>query len=145
MTFGGNTLTSVTVVNATTITGTTPSHAAGAVDVVVTNPDAQSGTCTGCYSYVATAPTISNVQVSVAPNKRSATITWSTDIPADSQVEYGTTTAYGAFSPLDGTLVTSHSVTLTGLTRFTTYHYRVYSRNSVGELTMSGDFIFMTR
>ena len=145
VTFGGNTLTSVTVVNATTITGTTPSHAAGAVDVVVTNPDAQSGTCTGCYSYVATAPTISNVQVSVAPNKRSATITWSTDIPADSQVEYGTTTAYGAFSPLDGTLVTSHSVTLTGLTRFTTYHYRVYSRNSVGELTISGDFSFTTR
>ena len=145
VTFGGNTLTSVTVVNATTITGTTPSHAAGAVDVVVTNPDAQSGTCTGCYSYVATAPTISNVQVSVAPNKRSATITWSTDIPADSQVEYGTTTAYGAFSPLDGTLVTSHSVTLTGLTRFTTYHYRVYSRNSVGELTISGDFTFTTR
>src|SRR5207245_8591355 len=77
VTFGGKTLTSVTVVNATTITATTPSHAAGAVDVVVTNPDAQSGTCTSCYSYVATAPTISNVQVTVAPNKRSATITWS--------------------------------------------------------------------
>ncbi len=141
--FGGSALTSVAVVNATTITGTTPSHAAGAVDVVVSNPDAQSGTCPGCYTYVSSAPVISNVQAT--PGRRSAVITWTTDIPADSQVEYGTTTAYGLLSALDSTLVTSHSVTLTGLSRFTTYHYRVDSRNSAGQLASSGDFTFTTQ
>jgi len=145
VTFGGTALTSVTVVNANTINGTTASHAAGAVDVVVRNGDGQSGTCTGCYSYVASPPVISNVQSSVSANRRNATITWTTNIPADGQVEYGTTTGYGSFSPLNGSLVTSHSITLSGLSRGLTYHYRVYSRNSLGELTVSGDFTFTTR
>ena len=144
VTFGGTALTSVTVVNTTTITGTTASHAAGAVDVVVRNPDGQAGTCAGCYSYAASPPVISNVQSSVSPNRKNATITWTTDIPADSQVEYGTSTAYGSFSALNSTLVTGHSVTLTGLSRGTTYHYRIYSRNSLGELTVSGDFTVTT-
>jgi hypothetical protein len=143
VTFGGTALTLVSVVNATTITGTTASHAAGAVDVLVSNPDGQSGKCAGCYTF--TPPVISNVQSSVAPNRRSATITWTTDITADSQVEYGPTTTYGSFSALDSALVTSHSVMLTGLSRGITYHYRVYSRNSLGELTVSGDFTFTTQ
>jgi purple acid phosphatase-like protein len=57
----------------------------------------------------------------------SATITWTTDIASDSQVQYGTTTSYGSMSALNSTLVTSHSVNLTGLTAATTYHYRVIS------------------
>jgi hypothetical protein len=145
VTFGGTAVTSVTVVNASTITGTTASHAAGAVDVVVRNTDGQSGTCAGCFSYVASPPVLSNVQSSVNANRKSATITWTTDIPADSQVEYGTSTAYGTFSALNGSLVTSHSVTLSGLSRGLTYHYRVYSRNSLGELSVSGDVTLTTR
>ena len=43
-----------------------------------------------------------------------ATVTWSTNEAADSQVEYGTSTAYGAASALDPALVTNHTVTLTG-------------------------------
>ena len=48
---GGTSATGVTVVSATTITATTPAHAAGIVDVVVTNPDAQVGTRTGGFTY----------------------------------------------------------------------------------------------
>ena len=48
---GGTSATSVVVVNGTTITAATPSHAAGAVSVVVTNTDAQSGTLTNGYTY----------------------------------------------------------------------------------------------
>jgi hypothetical protein len=51
VTFGGTAATGVTVVNATTITATTAAHAVGAVDVVVTNPDTQSGTLTDGYVY----------------------------------------------------------------------------------------------
>lgn len=55
VTFGGQAATNVVFVNSTTITCTTPAHAAGAVDVVVTNPDTQTGTGPGAFTYVAPA------------------------------------------------------------------------------------------
>ncbi|HUK11970.1 MAG TPA: S-layer homology domain-containing protein, partial [Thermoanaerobaculaceae bacterium] len=51
VTIGGVNATSVSVVNATTITATTGAHAAGSVSVVVQNPDAQSATKTNAYTY----------------------------------------------------------------------------------------------
>ena len=48
---GGTAATGVTVVSSTSITATTPAHAAGAVSVVVTNTDAQSGTLNNGYTY----------------------------------------------------------------------------------------------
>jgi hypothetical protein len=47
----GNFATGVTVVNSTTITCTTPAGAAGAVNVVVTNPDTQFGTLVNGFTY----------------------------------------------------------------------------------------------
>src|SRR5205085_6547285 len=55
------------------------------------------------------------------------TVNWTTNNPASSQVQYGLTTAYGSSSTLDSTMVTSHSVGLTGLSAGTLYHYRVQS------------------
>jgi photosystem II stability/assembly factor-like uncharacterized protein len=60
VTFGGVAATGVVVVSATTITATTPPHAAGTVDVVVTNPDSQSATRAAGYSYFAP-PTLTGV------------------------------------------------------------------------------------
>jgi len=51
LSLGGTAATNVVVSNSTTITATTPAHAAGAVNVVVTNTDSQSGTLTGGYTY----------------------------------------------------------------------------------------------
>ena len=45
-----------------------------------------------------------------------ATITWRTNRPADSQVEYGVTTSYGNVVSLK-TLETDHQMTIFGLTR----------------------------
>ena len=140
-TVGGVALTGMTVTS-TTISGTTGAHAAGVASVVVTNPDTQSASCTCTYSYVAV-PVISNVHTT--PNPTTATVTWTTDVPADSQVQYGTTTTYSSTSALNSTLVTSHSVKLGGLTRLTTYHYRVLSRNAAGTLAVSGDYTFITK
>ena len=53
---GGVSATNVTVASATTIAATTAAHAAGAVSVVVTNPDGQSGTRASAFTYVAPAP-----------------------------------------------------------------------------------------
>jgi hypothetical protein len=75
----------------------------------------------------------------------SVTITWHTDDPSDSQVEYGPTIAYeNGTTTIDSTPVTSHSVTITGLSVSTPYHYRVKSRNTAGLLTTSGDNTFTT-
>ncbi len=50
---GGKAATGVVVVNPTTITATTPAHTAGLKDVVVMNPDHQTGTLRNAYTYVA--------------------------------------------------------------------------------------------
>ena len=52
MKLGGTSAAGVTIVSATSITATTPAHAAGAVSVVVTNTDAQIGTLTNGYTYI---------------------------------------------------------------------------------------------
>ena len=44
-----------------------------------------------------------------------ATVSWTTDQPADSQVDFGPTAAYGSSTTLDPSLVTAHSETITGL------------------------------
>lgn len=73
-----------------------------------------------------------------------ATITWTTDEASTSQVEYGTTTAYGSSTPLDLAGVTAHSAGLSGLTLSTTYHYRVKSRDGSGNEAVSADAVFVT-
>jgi len=61
---GGTAATNVVVVNSTSITATTAAHAAGTVNVVVTNTDGQSGTLTNGFSYGAA--TIGFMQVTAA-------------------------------------------------------------------------------
>ena len=74
----------------------------------------------------------------------SATITWTTNAPSSSQVEYGASTNYGSQTATDSTLVTSHSVTLTGLSAATLYHFRVKSKTATGQPVASADFTFTT-
>jgi len=88
-----------------------------------------------------TAPTISGV-ISSNLEADGATVTWTTDEASDTQVDFGTSTAYGGSSPLDNADVTSHSVYLSGLAAGTTYHFRVKSRDAAGNLGVSGDYTF---
>lgn len=78
-------------------------------------------------------------------SQTAATISWTTDITADSQVDYGLTSAYGSSSVLNSSLVTSHSVALSVLSAGTVYHYRVDSRGAAGTLANSGDSTFTTQ
>jgi hypothetical protein len=74
----------------------------------------------------------------------SATIIWSTDEPATSQVEYGLDTTYGSKTTLDSSKLTSHSQNLGGLTASTTYHLRVDSADVAGNMATSADYAFTT-
>ena len=74
----------------------------------------------------------------------SATIVWTTSVPATSCVEYGLNATYGNVSALDTTNRLHHRVLLEGLTPGTTYHYRVLSKDIYGGAHISGDFTFTT-
>jgi tetratricopeptide (TPR) repeat protein/fibronectin type 3 domain-containing protein len=71
-----------------------------------------------------------------------AVVTWTTDEPADSYVEYW---AYGVPQNKVGTsaYTTSHSVTLTNLRASTTYYYRVVSTDAAGNRGQSQDLMFV--
>jgi peptidoglycan/xylan/chitin deacetylase (PgdA/CDA1 family) len=100
------------------------------------------------YTFTTTAPdttppVITNVTASDITSN-SATITWDTDEPADSLVKYGTTSGSYTDSKYDSTLVTSHSVTPTGLTASTTYYYVVSSTDPSGNTSESSEHSFTT-
>src|SRR4249919_2208643 len=61
------------------------------------------------------AVTISSVQAT-APTSSGFQVGWLTNVPADSQIDYGVSAAYGSTTPLNSTPVTIHQVALNGLT-----------------------------
>jgi hypothetical protein len=89
-----------------------------------------------------TPPGISDI--AAVANPASAVITWATDELATSQVEYGTTPAYGSLSPLDPSRVAAHRVTVAGLSPDQQYYFRVRSRDQAGNETVSAGDTFTT-
>ena len=109
---------------------------------VVAPASARTYTATFSGSGDVTAPVISNVRVSQV-TRTSAVITWTTNEPSTSVVDYGRTTALGSTSA-DTTLVTTHSRRLSGLSGFSTYYYRVSSRDAAGNRAASATLSFRT-
>ena len=117
----------------------TLSNGAGTKTVYVQFRDAAGNWSTAVTDTIVldtTAPTIS-VQTATNITGNSAQITWTTNEAATSRVEYGLTTSYGSSTTLDATLVTAHSVALTGLAPNTTYNYRVRSIDAAGNERIS--------
>jgi glucose/arabinose dehydrogenase len=100
------------------------------------------GTYQATYEALQPGPVISQLDAREGPGR--VTITWTTDVPADSQVQYGPTTSYGSATALDRRLVSNHSVTITGLARKAAYRFQVLSRDIVGDLS-SAPGSFRTR
>lgn len=88
-----------------------------------------------------TAPIITGI--SASPSTTSATVQWSTDEDSTSGLEFGPTTAYGS-SSTNSAAVTSHSLSASGLTASTLYHYRVHSTDAAGNHAQSSDGTFTT-
>ncbi len=83
-------------------------------------------------------------QVSAVPASNSAAVSWITNEPTTSQVEYGLTVSYGSETPKVSAPVQGHSVTVPGLSPLATYHYRVKSEDAIGNLAVSEDYTFAT-
>ena len=92
------------------------------------------------YAYAA-APVISSVVVTATSS--AATFTWTTDQSSDTRVSIGTTTSY-TIATTSPQLLTSHSMTVTGLTASTTYHYQIGSTNASSTLATTTDATFNT-
>ncbi|QIH07518.1 MULTISPECIES: autotransporter domain-containing protein [unclassified Pseudomonas] len=108
--FGGTAATGFSVSNASTITATTPAHAAGAVNVMVTTPSG-TATLTNAYTYAVPAPTVGPVSATVAANSSSNPITLSlsggaaTSVAVSTAATHGTATATGTsitYTPAPG-------------------------------------------
>src|SRR5216683_401341 len=108
LSFGGTAATGVTVVSSTSITAITPAHPAGAVTVMVTNSDSQSGMLANSYTYTSINP--APMVTSVAPNTGPAsggtgvTITGANFLP-------GATVSFGGTAATGVTVVSSTSIT----------------------------------
>jgi hypothetical protein len=89
-----------------------------------------------------TPPVIKNISAS-SETETGAVITWTTNEPGSSQVEYGQTTEYGLTATSD-VLTTTHSITLSGLEPNIEYHYRVKSKDKAGNEASSKDYSFAT-
>lgn len=92
-----------------------------------------------------TEPVISNISTDATTTE--ATITWDTDEDADSTLFISDATPVDpdtATKVVNGTLVTSHSLTPTGLTPVTTYYYFLVSTDGSGNTATSSEQSFDT-
>jgi hypothetical protein len=89
------------------------------------------------------APEITNGPSVSSLTETSARITWTTSEAATSAVDFGVSTAYGT-SQSSTDLSTTHSVLVTDLNPYTTYHCRVVSADAGGNAVTSTDVTFTT-
>lgn len=101
-------------------------------------------TCGGDTSVSAIDTTPPNItSISASALTTTASIHWTTDKLTTGTVSYGPDTSYG-LQATDSTVDTSHSVSLTGLTPSTTYHYQITAVDQSSNTTVSTDGTFTT-
>lgn len=77
VTFGGDSATSIIVASSTSITCVTPAHAAGAVDVVITNVDGKAVTSSSAYTYAVSTPSFVKYGSGTASSTSDLSLSWS--------------------------------------------------------------------
>jgi len=89
-----------------------------------------------------TAPVISLLNCSTTASV--ATITWTTNEAATSQIDFGLTEDYGDTTGWSADLVTSHSICLVDLSPDSTYHYRIICRDASRNEVVTREYTFST-
>jgi hypothetical protein len=119
-----------------------PDEAHGSILLVAHRTDASFGDVTISPLVDIAPPVISDIQVT--PGETTATITWTTNEGATSSVAYGTSASYELGVETDSALVTSHTITLSGLSPDTLYHYQITSVDGSSNGASSTDLTFTT-
>ena len=104
--FGGTSATNVSVESSTSIQATAPAHAAGKVDVVMTNTDNQSATLAQAFTYTPPAPTISGINPATGPTSGGTPVTIT-----GTNFQSGATVTIGALPATNVTVVSATSIT----------------------------------
>ena len=124
--------------HAVTLTGLTPNqgyhYEITAVDV--DGNATPSGDKTFRAYYDTAPPVIGGINVTVSGN--TATVTWTTDELATSQVDYGTTNVYGTTAE-NAALTMAHSMVIGNLSAESSYHFQVSSADVNGNTAVSDD------
>ena len=143
-----STIVSTSSTSTSTASTTTATTTADGVDTTV-DAAATTTVSSTATTTATTSPVISNVHASVsiagdglAAGRINVKVTWATDQAADSQLFYGKNTLYTHSSKLHSKLVTSHSITISGLDRDKIYHYQVRSVNASSSRSVSSDGYF---
>jgi len=89
-----------------------------------------------------TKPTISGVTVG-SVKTTTAVVSWTTNEAATSYVDFGLTDVYDKTLG-EGSYLTSHTVTLLGMTAGTLYHFRIRSKDAAGNEAVSTDTTLTT-
>ncbi len=101
-----------------------------------------SNVATGETLFDTTPPVISKIKAAdIGPS--SARVTWVTDEPANSEMQYGTTSAYG-LKMATGTKEKEHAFTLLNLVPETLYYYILGSTDNYGNKTETVNMTFET-
>lgn len=102
--FGGANSGAVTYVSSTQLKAVTPAHAAGTVDIVVTNPDRQAATLAGGFTY-STSPTVSTISPSSGPATGGTSV-----VIAGSNFQSGATVSLGGSAAESVTVSTTMQI-----------------------------------
>jgi hypothetical protein len=112
VTFGGTPVDHATTLSSTIILTTPPDHAAGKVDVVVTNPDNGSATLAQGFEYVVPTPgappTIASIDPTAGPtgdHQRTIVTITGTGFQHDARVTFGGIAAHDALAISDSTIL----------------------------------------
>lgn len=109
------------------------------------------GTAVDCTGSLGTAisgsntsggPVISAITIAEL-SQSSVKINWTTDVSSNSTIDYGTSASYGS-TKTSSDMVTSHSVTIDGLSAKTLYHFHIKSKNAGGTETTTDDNVVTT-
>lgn len=73
------------------------------------------------------------------------TLSWQTNRPASSQIEYGRTVNYElGRRVVSENFVTHHQITISGLESNTFYHVRISAQDQIGQQAVTDDYMFLT-
>jgi len=121
---------------------------------VVSSTDTHGNTATSSQASFTTSvgPVVNPLSISNAVavvGSNSVTLNWTTSVGADSEAWYATTSpvtigSSSATKASDGTLVTSHSLNVTGLATSTTYYMIIQSKDASNNTQATGQFSFTT-